>query len=153
MITATKNLSLLSLDVLSYVLLSRLTLPRDRSKVLFFSHPQYITLISVEQSDGLNRTVSLRNLGDFIGRLYKKHPGTELTPIILFVLHGLEMAETDNVYIMFPLLQHMALMEVTDDPSDQQIAAQSGGHLLRQHAGSYLKGNKSLRTITRVSLF
>lgn len=46
-ITASKNLSLLTLDVVSFVLLCRLTLERGRTKVVTPSHGLYHSLVAL----------------------------------------------------------------------------------------------------------
>lgn len=64
---------------------------------------------------------------------------------------ALHVQQVEDLVILTPLLRYMANMEVTDDPTDEQVQAYSGGPLLRVHGGTFLSGDISKVAIQRVS--
>lgn len=113
-----KYLTLLEYDVFSFNLIDALSNPeKERTK-----------------QDGTNISLWLKSLASFTGTLYRRYHMMDPTPVLQYIANQLKANNTKDLIIIRELILKTSGIEPLANLSDKQIAALSGGRLLRQEA-------------------
>eukprot|EP00249_Psilotum_nudum_P020964 c27916_g1_i1 orf=2-757(-) len=129
-VDAFKYLTQLEYDVLEYVVIERLA-QGGREKL---------------KEDGLNLSDWLQSLASFWGHLCKKYPSMELRGLFQYLVNQLKRGEGIELVVLQELIQQMANVEYTENMTEEQLEAMSGGETLRYQATSFgiTRNNKAL---------
>lgn len=117
-VDSAKYLTALEHDVFTFCLLEALSNPdKERTK-----------------SDGTNASLWLKSLASFAGALYKKYPAMDCMPVLQYLVNRLRASTLEDLVVLSELVLKLAGIEPLSELSDAQIAALSGGLLLRTEA-------------------
>lgn len=114
-----KYLTSMSYDVLIYCIVESLGDP-NRQKT---------------SSDGLSISQWLLSLATFCGAIVKKYP-VELPGLLQFIANQLKIEKSLDLFILKEIIQKMAGI-CTDEMTDDQLLALSGGEVLKNEGGYY----------------
>lgn len=114
-----KYLTSMSYDVLIYCIVESLG-DRSRQKTSI---------------DGLSISQWLLSLATFCGSIVKKYP-VELPGLLQFIANQLKMEKSLDLFILKEIIQKMAGI-CTDEMTDDQLLALSGGEVLRNEGGYF----------------
>lgn len=114
-----KYLTSMSYDVLIYCIVESLG-DRSRQKT---------------STDGLSISQWLLSLATFCGSIVKKYP-VELPGLLQFIANQLKMEKSLDLFILKEIIQKMAGI-CTDEMTDDQLLALSGGEVLRNEGGYF----------------
>ncbi|XP_024534234.1 THO complex subunit 2 [Selaginella moellendorffii] len=133
-VDAFKYLTQLEYDVLEYVVLERLA-QGGREKL---------------KEDGLNLSDWLQSLASFWGTLCKKHPSMELRGLFQYLVNQLKKGDGIELVVLQELMQQMANVEYTENVTEDQLEAMSGGETLRYQATAFglVRNNKAFTKST-----
>ncbi|GJP77194.1 hypothetical protein CLOP_g7622 [Closterium sp. NIES-67] len=128
-VDAFKYFNQLEFDMLEYVVIERLALPRSTIK-----------------DDGLNIADWLQCLATFWGSVCKKYPLLELRGLLSYVVNRLHGGEAVELVLLQELMEQMAGIETSENLTEEQLEALAGGDTLRQLTASFgqAKNNKAL---------
>lgn len=115
-----KYLTPLSYDVLIYCIIEVLA---DSSK-------------GRTQADGASISPWIMSLANFCGCVVKKYP-CELPGLLQFIANQLKSEKSLDLFVLKEIVNKMAGIEATDQMTNDQLAALSGGELLRQEGGYF----------------
>lgn len=115
-----KYLTAISYDVLIFCVIEALANPsKERTK-----------------HDGATISPWLLSLANFCGSVVKKYP-VELPGLLQFVANQLKAEKSLDLLILKDIVQKMAGIEATEEMTNDQLAAMSGGELLRAEGGYF----------------
>ncbi|KAI1301341.1 THO complex subunit 2 [Halotydeus destructor] len=115
-----KFLTSVAYDVLIYCLIEALADPRkDRTK-----------------HDGASMSPWLLSLANFCGSMAKKYP-VELPGLLQFIANQLKAERSLDLIVLKEIVNKMAGIEVNEQLKNEQLAALSGGELLRAECGYF----------------
>ncbi|BHF61082.1 THO complex subunit 2 [Sparganum proliferum] len=129
-VDALKYVSSLGYDVLAFCLIEALA--SDRSKL-----------------DDLQRSQSLQALSTFTGLLCKKYQ-FDLAGILQYVLNQLKAGRSDDLLILREIIHQMSGLDTTEEMTEEQLEAVSGGELLLQEGGYYAQIRNARKNATRL---
>lgn len=113
-----KYLTLLEYDVFSFNLIDALSNPeKERTK-----------------QDGTNISLWLKSLASFTGTLYRRYTMMDPIPVLQYICNQLKANNSKDLVIISELILKMSGIEPLANLADKQIAALSGGRLLRMEA-------------------
>ncbi|XP_055386448.1 THO complex subunit 2 [Condylostylus longicornis] len=128
-----KYLTSLSYDVLGYCLIESLALAdRDRFK-----------------DDGTSLSMWLQSLASFCGSIYKKY-NIELSGLLQYVANQLKSQRSLDLLILKEVVQKMTGIEATEEMTNEQLNAMSGGELLRGEAGYFSQVRNTKKSSQRL---
>lgn len=102
------------------------------------------------KSDGTSVSMWLQSLAAFTGTLYKRYPLMDCSPILQYIANQLKENNSKDLIIIRELILKMAGIEPLANLSDTQVAALTGGRLLRMEA--MISANASVGSSTRNQL-
>jgi THO complex subunit 2 len=118
LIKAFGRLTMLSFDVLYYLICDALANPnKERVK-----------------DDGVNLTDWLQNLSSFAAELGRRYATSELAQLLRYIVHQLYNRQTTEIVVLQDIIAKMAGIEPLPSLQDKQVAAMSGGPMLRIEA-------------------
>ncbi|CAI7847204.1 unnamed protein product, partial [Closterium sp. NIES-54] len=128
-VDAFKYFNQLEFDILEYVVIERLALPRSTIK-----------------EDGLNIADWLQCLASFWGSVCKKYPLVELRGLLSYLVNRLHQGEAVELVLLQELMEQMAGIESNENLTEEQLEALAGGETLRQLTASFgqAKNNKAM---------
>lgn len=133
MVDSLKFLTNLSYDVLAYCVIEALSNPsRERTK-----------------HDGATISPWLLSLGNFCGSIVKKYP-VELPGLLQFIANQLKAEKSLDLLVLKEIVQKMAGIEATEEMTDEQLSALSGGELLRAEGGYFNIVRNTRKSSTRL---
>ncbi|UZJ52055.1 hypothetical protein CBS101457_001375 [Exobasidium rhododendri] len=100
------------------------------------------------KQDGTSTSMWLQSLAAFTGTLYKRYAMMDCSPVLQYIANQLKENNSKDLVIIRELILKMAGIEPLANLSDSQIAALSGGRLLRMEA--MMVANASIATPARV---
>jgi THO complex subunit 2 len=112
------RLTMMSFDVLNYLICDALANP-DKERV---------------KDDGVNLTDWLQNLSSFAAMVMHRYTTQELTQLLKYIVHQLSNRQTTEIVVLQDLIGKMSGIEPLPSMSDYQVAAMSGGPMLRIEA-------------------
>ncbi|PWN43379.1 hypothetical protein IE81DRAFT_329522 [Ceraceosorus guamensis] len=113
-----KYLSELEYDVFTFILLDALSNPeKERTK-----------------QDGTNISLWLKSLSSFAGMLYRRHKEIDVGPVLQYMANQLKQDNSKDLVLIRELVLKMSGIEPLANLGDKQIAALTGGRLLRREA-------------------
>lgn len=113
-----KYLTLLEYDVFSFNLIDALSNPaKERTK-----------------QDGTNISLWLKSLASFTGTLYRRYTMMDPIPVLQYICNQLKANNSKDLVIISELILKMSGIEPLANLADKQIAALSGGRILRMEA-------------------
>lgn len=120
MVDSLKYLTTGSYDVLSFCIIEALVNPsKEKTK-----------------HDGATISPWLLSLANFCGSVVKKYT-IELPGLLQFVANQLKAEKCLDLLILKEVVQKMAGIEASEEMTDEQLAALSGGKLLRSEGGYF----------------
>uniref|UniRef100_A0A183SXM5 THO complex subunit 2 n=1 Tax=Schistocephalus solidus TaxID=70667 RepID=A0A183SXM5_SCHSO len=129
-VDALKYVSSLGYDVLAFCLIEALA--SDRSKL-----------------DDVQKSQSLQALSNFTGLLCKKYQ-FDLAGILQYVLNQLKAGRSDDLLILREIIHQMSGLDTTEEMTEEQLEAVSGGELLLQEGGYYAQIRNARKNATRL---
>ncbi|OQR88780.1 hypothetical protein THRCLA_10108, partial [Thraustotheca clavata] len=112
-----KYISPLGMDVLSFVLITEFSRPRESFK-----------------ADGTNVSLWLSSLASFSGSFYRKYPMVELSALLSYLFQRLSNWESVELIVLSELLTKMGSCLALEDISNTQLEALAGGPTLGYEA-------------------
>ncbi|PWN30709.1 hypothetical protein BDZ90DRAFT_229713 [Jaminaea rosea] len=113
-----KYLTIFEYDVFSFNLIDALSNPeKERTK-----------------QDGQNISLWLKSLASFTGTLYRRYAMMDPVPVLQYICNQLKANNSKDLVIISELILKMSGIEPLANLADNQIAALSGGRLLRMEA-------------------
>jgi len=109
-----KYMSQLSLDCMSFILITRLSDP-TKTKL---------------KDDGLNESHWFQSLTSFAGDLYRKYPDLDIVPILQYAINSLKDEDSLDLLILNELISNMTGLEAIDEMAKSQMEGLSGGRTL-----------------------
>uniref|UniRef100_UPI00358DF603 THO complex subunit 2 isoform X2 n=1 Tax=Myxine glutinosa TaxID=7769 RepID=UPI00358DF603 len=119
-VDALKYLTSLSYDILAYCIIEALANP-EKEKMKY---------------DDTTISLWLQSLASFCGAIFRKYP-IELTGILQYVANQLKASKSCDLLILKEVVHKMAGIEITEDVTNEQLEALSGGELLRAEGGYF----------------
>ncbi|BFZ57527.1 THO2 plays a role in transcriptional elongation [Savitreella phatthalungensis] len=114
-IEASRYFTMLSFDVLTFVMLSLLS-SNGKARL---------------KSDGTSVAHWLQSISDFVSKMYRRYSHMDPGPICLFAAKRLHLNSALEIIVIQDLLREMGGIGVANDLSDEQLAGCTGGPLLR----------------------
>ncbi|VDI35716.1 THO complex subunit 2 [Mytilus galloprovincialis] len=128
-----KYLTSLSYDVLAYCIIEAVANPdRDRMK-----------------HDDTNISLWLQSLANFAGSICRKYT-VELAGLMQYVANQLKAGKSFDLLILREIVQKMAGVEMSEEITNDQLEAMSGGELLRQEGGYFTQVRNTKKSSTRL---
>ncbi|RWS26655.1 THO complex subunit 2-like isoform X1 [Leptotrombidium deliense] len=128
-----KYLTSISYDVLAFCVIEALSDPnKDRTK-----------------HDGATISAWLMSLSNFCGSVVKKYP-VELPGLLQFVANQLKAEKSLDLLILKEIVQKMAGIEATDEMTNEQLSAMSGGEHLRAEGGYFNQVRNTRKSSVRL---
>ena len=131
-VESAKYLTHLEYDVFGFNLIDALSNPeKERTK-----------------QDGTNVSMWLQSLAAFTGTLYRRYAMMDCSPVLQYIANQLKENNSKDLVIIRELILKMAGIEPLANLSDAQVAALTGGRLLRMEA--MMVANASVATPARI---
>ncbi|KAL5011569.1 hypothetical protein ScPMuIL_010120 [Solemya velum] len=128
-----KYLTSLSYDILIYCIIEAVANPdKDRMK-----------------HDDTNISLWLQSLANFAGSICKKYQ-VELAGLMQYVGNQLKASKSFDLLLLREVVQKMAGIEVSEEVTNDQLDAMSGGELLRQEGGYFAQVRNTKKSSTRL---
>ena len=128
-----KYLTSLSYDVLIFCIIEALSNPsKDRTK-----------------HDGATISPWLLSLANFCGSVVKKYP-VELPGLLQFIANQLKAEKSLDLLILKEIIQKMTGIETAEETTNEQLAAMSGGELLRAEGGYFNQVRNTRKSSVRL---
>ncbi|KAK7097709.1 THO complex subunit 2-like isoform X2 [Littorina saxatilis] len=128
-----KYLTPMSYDILAYCIIEAVANPeKERMK-----------------TDDTNISMWLQSLANFAGAICRKYT-IELTGIMQYVANQLKAGKSLDLLLLREVVQKMAGIEVSEEITDDQLNALSGGELLRQEGGNFQQVRNMKKSSTRL---
>ncbi|XP_064608579.1 THO complex subunit 2-like isoform X2 [Liolophura sinensis] len=128
-----KFLTSLSYDMLTYCIIEAVANPeKERLK-----------------HDDTNISLWLQSLANFAGSICKKYQ-IELTGMLQYVANQLKAGKSFDLLLLREILQKMAGIEISEEITDDQLEAMSGGELLKQEGGYFSQVRNTKKSSTRL---
>lgn len=128
-----KFLTSLSYDVLAYSIVEAVANP-DRERL---------------KHDDTNISLWLQSLASFAGYICRKYP-VELAGLMQYVANQLKAGKSFDLLLLREIVQKMAGIEISEEITDDQLEAMSGGELLRQEGGYFAQVRNTKKSSTRL---
>ncbi|XP_029643856.1 THO complex subunit 2 [Octopus sinensis] len=128
-----KYLTSLSYDVLAYSVVEAVANP-DRERL---------------KHDDTNISLWLQSLASFAGSVCRKYP-VELAGLMQYVANQLKAGKSFDLLLLREIVQKMAGIEISEEITDDQLEAMSGGELLRQEGGYFAQVRNTKKSSTRL---
>ncbi|XP_015792338.1 THO complex subunit 2 [Tetranychus urticae] len=128
-----KYLTSLSYDVLIYCIIEALS-NSNKDRTLH---------------DGATISPWLLSLANFCGSVVKKYP-VELPGLLQFIANQLKAEKSLDLLILKEIIQKMAGIEASEEMTNEQLAAMSGGELLRAEGGYFNQVRNTRKSSVRL---
>ncbi|KAF6204563.1 hypothetical protein GE061_018723 [Apolygus lucorum] len=102
-----------------------------------------------EKHDGTTVLPWFQSTSQFCATVFKKY-NIDLSGILLYTMEQLKCNRSIELLILKEILQKMTGIDITDDMTQHQIDALSGGELLRSEAGYFVQQQNFKKTATRL---
>ncbi|ESO98124.1 hypothetical protein LOTGIDRAFT_174338 [Lottia gigantea] len=123
----------LSYDVLTYCIIEAVANPeKERLKV-----------------DDTNISLWLASLANFAGMICRKYT-VELSGLMQYVANQLKAGKSFDLLLLREIVTKMAGIEVSEEVTNDQLEAMSGGELLRQEGGYFAQVRNTKKSSTRL---
>lgn len=99
--------------------------------------------------DGASISPWILSLANFCGSVVKKYP-VQLPGLFQFIANQLKAERSLDLLILKEIVSKMAGIEATESMTNEQLAALSGGDLLRQEGGYFTQVRNTRRSSTRL---
>ncbi|XP_074649653.1 THO complex subunit 2-like isoform X2 [Tubulanus polymorphus] len=128
-----KYLTSLSYDILAYCIIEALANPeKERMKY-----------------DDSSLSTWIQSLANFAGSICRKYQ-IELAGLLQYVINQLKAGKSYDMLILREVMTKMSGIEVTEDISDDQLAAMAGGENLRIEGGYFAQVRNTKKSSTRL---
>uniref|UniRef100_K1QG84 THO complex subunit 2 n=1 Tax=Magallana gigas TaxID=29159 RepID=K1QG84_MAGGI len=128
-----KYLTSLSYDMLAYCIIDALANP-DKSRMKY---------------DDTNISKWLQSLANFAGCICRKYQ-VDLAGLMQFVANQLKAGKSFDLLLLREVVTKMAGIEISEEITDDQLNAMSGGELLRQEGGYFAQVRNTKKSSTRL---
>jgi THO complex subunit 2 len=128
-----KYLNSVSYDVLIYCVIETLANPNKKKTNL----------------DAASISPWMLSLSNFCGAVVKKYP-VELPGLLQFIANQLKTKQSLDLIILKEIIQKMTGIEATDEMTEDQIAALSGGELLKNEGGYFHQVRNTRKSSARL---
>ncbi|XP_061165363.1 THO complex subunit 2-like isoform X2 [Saccostrea echinata] len=128
-----KYLTSLSYDMLAYCIIDALANP-DKSRMKY---------------DDTNISKWLQSLANFAGCICRKYQ-VDLAGLMQYVANQLKAGKSFDLLLLREVVTKMAGIEISEEITDDQLDAMSGGELLRQEGGYFAQVRNTKKSSTRL---
>ncbi|KAK6168365.1 hypothetical protein SNE40_020916 [Patella caerulea] len=128
-----KFLTSLSYDILSYCIIEAVANPeKERLK-----------------TDDTNISLWLQSLANFAGMICRKYT-VDLSGMMQYVANQLKAGKSFDLLLLREIVTKMAGIEISEEVTNDQLEAMSGGELLRQEGGYFSQVRNTKKSSTRL---
>ncbi|XP_056012472.1 THO complex subunit 2-like isoform X2 [Ostrea edulis] len=128
-----KYLTSMSYDMLAYCIIDALAHP-DKSRMKY---------------DDTNISKWLQSLANFAGCICRKYQ-VDLAGLMQYVANQLKAGKSFDLLLLREVVTKMAGIEISEEITDDQLDAMSGGELLRQEGGYFAQVRNTKKSSTRL---
>lgn len=102
-----------------------------------------------DKHDGTSVLPWFQSTSSFCATVFKKY-NIDLSGVLLYTMEQLKLNRSLELMILKEILQKMTGIDITDDMTQHQIDALSGGEMLRSEAGYFIQQQNFKKTATRL---